>query len=290
MTSTADPVVAALLVCSLTVLGLVFGSFLTVIVERVPKSESLMTRSACPSCGHHVRAWHNIPVAGWLLLRGRCADCRTRIPARYPLLELVTGSAWACVGVWLLANPGQGPVAVLLVAAVTVAIGLAIIDWRLHRLPDELTGFLAAFIVVWALVTGVSGLMSWSALGTATASAALWAGLFAVPWFVTAGAGMGFGDVKLAPSVGFVLGVNGWAASLTGWFAGFVLALLFAAAVRMRPTLAGPSMADMPGRASQAGSMRKMAVPYGPFMLAGAGAGWVLGPAVASVYLSLFGF
>src|SRR4029453_5316417 len=80
------------------VLGLAVGSFLNVVIYRVPRDESLVSPgSHCPNCGHAVRNQHNVPVLGWLLLRGRCADCATPISARYPLVEAGTGALFVAV-------------------------------------------------------------------------------------------------------------------------------------------------------------------------------------------------
>ena len=81
-------------------LGLLVGSFLNVVIHRLPRGESVVhPRSSCPSCGQLIAAWHNIPVLSWLWLRGRCADCRAPISARYPAIELLTGVLFAVI-VW----------------------------------------------------------------------------------------------------------------------------------------------------------------------------------------------
>jgi leader peptidase (prepilin peptidase)/N-methyltransferase len=86
------------LLAGVAALGLAFGSFLNVALYRVPRHESLARPgSHCPSCGHAVRARHNIPLAGWLMLRGRCADCAKPISPRYPLVELLTGLLFVAV-------------------------------------------------------------------------------------------------------------------------------------------------------------------------------------------------
>ncbi|MCA9752807.1 MAG: prepilin peptidase, partial [Gemmatimonadetes bacterium] len=78
------------------VLGAFIGSFLNVVIHRVPLKRSIVhPGSACPKCGHPVRPWDNIPVLSWLLLRGRCRDCKTPIPPRYPLVEALTGLLFA---------------------------------------------------------------------------------------------------------------------------------------------------------------------------------------------------
>src|SRR6478609_8832803 len=86
------------LIVVITLLGLTVGSFLNVVIHRVPAHESLIRPpSHCPACGHLIRNRHNIPVLGWLLLRGRCADCRVRISVRYPLVEAMTAVLFVAV-------------------------------------------------------------------------------------------------------------------------------------------------------------------------------------------------
>src|SRR4029079_2232028 len=86
----------------LALLGLAVGSFLNVVVYRLPAGQSLLAPSSyCPCCGHPVRPWHNVPVLGWLMLRGRCADCRSPISPRYPVVELVTCGLFVALGIQL---------------------------------------------------------------------------------------------------------------------------------------------------------------------------------------------
>ncbi len=128
----------AFLIVFTGLLGLLIGSFLNVVAYRVPRGESLVTpASHCPSCEHPIRPWHNVPVLGWLLLRGRCADCGTRISPRYPLVELGTGVAFAAVAARLLQlDLGSAVPAYLYFTAVGIA--LALIDLDCRRLPNAL--------------------------------------------------------------------------------------------------------------------------------------------------------
>jgi leader peptidase (prepilin peptidase)/N-methyltransferase len=85
-----------LVIVAAALLGLAVGSFLNVVIARVPAGESVIRpASRCPACGHTIRARHNVPVFGWLMLRGRCADCAAPISVQYPLIELLTGAAFA---------------------------------------------------------------------------------------------------------------------------------------------------------------------------------------------------
>src|SRR6478735_4652659 len=85
------------LVVTAGVFGLVIGSFLNVVAYRVPAKVSLMRESRCPHCDAAIKPWHNVPVIGWIALRGRCANCKAPISPRYPIVEAVTGVAFAVV-------------------------------------------------------------------------------------------------------------------------------------------------------------------------------------------------
>lgn len=259
-----------LLAAPVGLLGLVLGSFLNVVVWRVPRGESVVhPPSACPRCGHAVRARDNVPVLSWLLLRARCRDCGEPISARYPAVEAVTAVAFVGVLVWQ--GFGWSLPAFWYLAAVSVA--LALIDLDVRRLPDAIV--LPSYPVALALL----GLASWApgsdAGGDAFVRAVL--GCLAVGGaylviFLVHPAGMGLGDVKLAGVLGLYLGWVGWSAVLVGWFAGFLLGGLFAVVLLAR---------------RRAG--RKTAIPFGPFLIAGAWVGLVAGPAVGQWYLGLLG-
>jgi leader peptidase (prepilin peptidase)/N-methyltransferase len=227
------------------VLGLAVGSFLNVVIHRVPRDESLVRPgSHCPQCGHPVRARHNVPVLGWLMLRGRCADCSAPISARYPLVEAGTAALFVAVAArfgWSWELP-----AYLYLAA--VAIALAMIDLDVMRLPNKIV--LPSYAVAAALLVPVS-----LAAGD---PADLLRGLLAavllyVLYLVLAFWGMGGGDVKLAPLLGFYLGWLGWSAVMVGAFAGFLLGGLVGG------TLLALKLAN-----------RRSRIPFGPYMLAGA--------------------
>lgn len=228
-------------------LGLAVGSFLNVVIYRVPRDESLVRPgSHCPHCGSAVRNRHNVPVFGWLMLRGRCADCAAPISARYPLVEAGTAALFVAVAAkfgfsWELP-------AYLYLAAVAVA--LAAIDIDLMRLPDKIV--LPSYAVApLLLLPAVIAEHSWDAALRALAAAAL---LFA-GYFVLAvlPKGMGFGDVKLAPLLGFYLGWLGWGSVVVGAFAGFLLGGVAGALLLAARAATG-----------------KTRIPFGPYMLAGA--------------------
>ena len=258
---------SALSLLGLAVFGLVIGSFLNVVIHRVPLGISLLSPgSACPVCEHPVRSYDNVPVVSWLVLRGRCRDCDARISWRYPTVELVTG------GLFLLAGVRFGWSPYLLAALLLVAAGVAmfLIDLEHGRLPFSVTGVTA---VLTALVLGVDAALD----GTDPALVALlsalgWLAVYGGVWLVTGGRGMGLGDVALSPVLGLALGWLGWGPSVTGLLSGFLLG----AAVGL--VLLGT------GRAT-----RRSRVPHGPFMLAGGAVGMFAGQQLWEGYLRLVG-
>ncbi|THV18336.1 prepilin peptidase [Nocardioides caeni] len=248
-------------------LGLAIGSFLNVVAHRVPAGESVVhPPSACPACGHAIRGRHNVPVLGWLVLRGRCFDCRAPISPRYPLVELGTGIAFSLVAVRLGTDEAGLRVLPAYLAFTGIGIALALIDLDVKRLPDKIV--LPSYpVLAGLLLIGWDGEALWRAL----LGAAILGAFYFVVWFIAPG-GMGFGDVKLAGIVGGMTAYLSWGTFLVGAFGAF---LLGAAAGLM--LMAG-------GRAG-----RKTAVPFGPFMLLAAlssilGAGYL-----GDAYLELIG-
>jgi leader peptidase (prepilin peptidase)/N-methyltransferase len=258
--------VPTVLLCSLAAFfGLLIGSFLNVVVWRVPRGESLVSPpSACPSCGARIRARDNVPVLGWLVLRGRCRDCAAPISARYPLVEAATGALFAVMAARFGAD-WELP-AYLWFAAIGLA--LALIDLDHKRLPDAIT--LPSYPVV-AVLLGAAALLGdhpGAPLRALVGAAAVGAFYFAV-WFAYP-AGMGFGDVKLAPIVGAYLGWVSYGAVVVGVFLGFLYGAVVGIAVMSL------------GRAG-----RKSKLPFGPFMLAGALTGLLVGEQLADAYRSV---
>lgn len=264
------------------VIGLAVGSFLNVVVHRVPAGLSVVRpASACPGCGTEIRARDNIPVLSWILLRGRCRNCGTGISLRYPLVEAGTGLAFVAVAVYFLpridAALGSGLtapgaflelLAFLALAALTIA--LAIIDIEVQRLPNPivLTGYIIAIVLLLpaALLLGRP-----EALLTALIGGAALFVFYLVVALIYPG-GMGFGDVKLAGLLGLYLGYLGWPELIVGAFAAFLLGGI-AALVLVLARHGG----------------RKTRLPFGPFMLGGAWVGVVVGKPVAAGYLSVTG-
>jgi leader peptidase (prepilin peptidase)/N-methyltransferase len=252
------------------VVGLAVGSFLNVVIYRVPRGESIVSPpSHCPACGRPIRARHNIPVLSWLLLRGRCADCGQSISPRYPLIEVGTAVLFAAVTARL-DFLGQLSAVPALLYFTAIGIALAIIDLDCRRLPNAIV--FPSYPVLAAALAVAAGLEHdwWSFGRAAIGGAALFAFFFAVAYVYPAG--MGFGDVKLSGLVGGVLAYLSWGTLVVGAFAGFFLG----AAVGVALILSGRGG-------------RKTAVPFGPFMILGALVGIFLGAELAQSYVDIVG-
>jgi leader peptidase (prepilin peptidase)/N-methyltransferase len=205
------------------VIGLCVGSFLNVVIHRLPRMmerewraqcaelageaapaeeryDLVAPRSACPACDHRIRAWENIPVLSWLVLRGRCSACRTRISVQYPIVELLAG-AGAAYAAWRF-GPTLAAAAAALFAWFTIA--LAFIDQQTGYLPDDLTLPLV-WIGLLANLLGAFVPLRDAVIGAAAAYLFLWtvnAGFKALRGMD----GMGYGDFKLYAAVGAFLG------------------------------------------------------------------------------------
>jgi leader peptidase (prepilin peptidase)/N-methyltransferase len=251
-------------------LGLAVGSFLNVVIYRVPAGESVVRpASRCPSCGAAIRNRHNVPVVGWLVLRGKCYDCKAPISVRYPLVELVTGLLFAGVTLRILhLDLAAALPAYLYFAAIGIALTMIDIDHK--RLPDKIV--LPSYVVVAVLLTAAtipSG--DWWALARAGIGAASLFVLYLVLALIYP-AGMGMGDVKLAFVLGAVLAYLSWATFAVGAFGGFLLG----------------SVGGIALLASGRGN-RKSAIPFGPYMIAGALVAIFVARTVIDAYLHVLG-
>ncbi len=243
--------------------GLAFGSFLTVVVHRLPRGLSVVApRSACPGCGTEIRSRDNVPVVSYVLLRGRCRGCDVHISGEYPATEAVTGALFVAAaltfrGTW------QAAIVALFFA---VLLAAALIDARHRIIPNRLTypaiaGLGVLIVVAWA--TGAS----LSPVGALLGLLALGGGCLAV--VLISPRGMGMGDVKLAALIGLVLGSLG------------LRYVAVAAALSVLAGGVGGMVALLAGRS------RKDAIPFGPFLSGGAMVAAVVAPQVASWYGAL---
>ena len=243
--------------------GLGVGSFMTVAVYRLPRGESVIRpRSRCPACGAEIGARDNIPVLSWLLLRGRCRRCGERISVEYPLLELTT-AALVVLAAIRYPNPWQ---AGLVGGLLALMPGIALIDLRHRIIPNRLTYpslLLFSVVIVLARVIGGVGDPASAAIGLL-----LYGGIL---FFVAVvSRGMGMGDVKLAALIGLVLGSLGL--RFVGVAAG--AAIVFGG-------LGGVVALAM-------GKGRKSAIPFGPYLAAGAVVAGIWGEQIASWYIGHF--
>ena len=288
---TPDAVLTAFFVIVTGVIGLLIGSFLNVVVYRVPQGVSIVSPpSACPHCSARIRSRDNVPVFSWLVLRARCRDCSAPISARYPIVELLTGVCFALAALAFVPRvPGDAMSAAYFAGAhsagtqfagvleliavlylVAISIALTLIDLDTHRLPNAIV--IPSYLVGGAIyvAAAVVGSNYDSLCRAAIGMAALFL-LYAVMAFAYPG-GMGLGDVKLAGVLGLYLGWSGWGSLAVGALAAFILGGLF-----------GLILIIIRKANARSG------IPFGPWMIAGAWIGIVFGGAMFTGYLSLFG-
>lgn len=246
------------------VLGLVLGSFLNVVIHRMPKMLERECReqcawlqgrepdsseryglvvppSACPQCGHAIRWYENIPVLSWMVLRGRCSRCQSLISWRYPSVEVLTGALFAFAA-W---QWGAGADVVWVWGLLATLVALTFIDFDTHLLPDNLTLTLA-WAGLLANLNGRFASLDEAVLGAVAGYLSLWLVYHAFRLF-TGKEGMGFGDFKLLAALGAWLG---WkmllpivlVASLAGAVVGIAL-ILFKGQARTHPIPFGPWLA-----------------------------------------------
>ncbi|MBB5639519.1 prepilin peptidase [Cryobacterium roopkundense] len=279
--SELSSVMVGVVVTLAVVYGLMIGSFLNVVIYRVPLGKSVVSPpSACPQCGVAIRRRDNVPVLSWLLLRGRCHNCGAPVSPRYLFVELGTAIFFGVVAWWVVGRqpvPSDGTGLLLLIITLlaflylaAISIALALIDIDTHRLPNRI--LLPAYWVAVVLLTAAAllGGEPERLLGAAVGGAGLF-GLYLALALIRPG-GMGFGDVKLAGVLGLYLGWLGWGQLAVGAFGAFLLGGLFGVALLL---------------AKRAG--RKSSIPFGPWMLAGAWLGILFGVPLAAGYLSLYG-
>lgn len=245
------------------VFGLAIGSFLSVVVDRVPEHESIVSPgSRCPGCGKEIRARDNIPIVSYVLLRGRCRSCGERISIRYPLLELLTALIFAAT-----AAAHHAPYVVIMLCGLdAVLIAVSAIDLERRIIPNAITYPATVVFVVVVLAGWLFG------VGLSPAQAAIgflaYGGVFLLIALISRG--MGMGDVKLAALIGLVLGSIG----LRNVAAAAGIAVLLGGV--------GGLVALAIGRG------RKSAIPFGPYLAAGALVAIVFAQPISDWYLRTF--
>ncbi|MFT0140237.1 prepilin peptidase [Alcanivoracaceae bacterium MT1] len=278
----------ALLILFCTVFGLLVGSFLNVVIHRVPRMMErtwrreaqevlelpieetspynlVVPRSRCPHCDHAIR-WHeNIPVVSWLLLKGRCSACGQGISARYPLVELLSALI-AAVCAWQF---GYGGWLIFVLFASFTLLALAAIDLDTTLLPDAMT-FPLLWVGLLAALLGISPVaLPDAVVGAMAGYLSLWS-LYWVFKLVTGKEGMGYGDFKLLAALGAWLG---WQYLPLVILLSSVVGLVFAI-----------------GMMARGGLKKGQGIPFGPYL---AIAGWIAllwGDTIVGAYLGLFQF
>jgi leader peptidase (prepilin peptidase)/N-methyltransferase len=230
---TAPPEILALT----AVLGLAVGSFLNVVIYRVPRGQSIVRpASHCTTCGDRIRPWHNVPVLGWLLLRGRCAGCGDAISVRYPLVE--TGTAALFVAITLRFGLTLQLPAYLYLAAVGIVLALINVDVR--RLPDAIV--LPSYVVSLLLLMPAGAVNA--DVGRDVRAIAGYMALLAA-YFVLALAyptAVALDEVKVAGLAGLFLGWLSWSALVLGMLLSFLVASVAGAAVASAGRTAVPAV------------------------------------------------
>jgi leader peptidase (prepilin peptidase)/N-methyltransferase len=235
--------------------GLAIGSFLNVVAARVPVGRSVVhPASACLDCGHEIAWYDNIPVVSWLLLRGRCRSCGSRISARYPLLELAT--ALLVAGCFWKFGLGADAFVTSFVCVALVAVTATDIEHRI--IPNKIVLPAAAIVLLANTLLHPSPRWALAAVG---AAGFLFAAALAYP------KGMGMGDVKLALLMGAATGRTIPVAMMIGMFAALVPGLYLIA--------------------RHGSAARKMGIPFGPFLALGTVVALFAGPEILHAYWSL---
>jgi leader peptidase (prepilin peptidase) / N-methyltransferase len=244
----------ALEIAFIALLGAILGSFLNVVIYRLPRGESLSSPgSRCPSCGAPIAPYDNVPILSWLLLRGRCRHCGASISPRYPTVELLTAVAFAAV----VAVRGFDDDLLLELPFVACLIALAGIDLDHKLLPNKIVYPMAVYGLVVTAIVDTDNLVEHVA-AAAGGFLFLFIAVLAYP------RGMGMGDVKLAGAMGLYLGLSLIPAMLTAFLTG---------------SLVGLGM-----MAREGVQARKKAVPFGVFLALGGIVGVLAGPELIELY------
>jgi leader peptidase (prepilin peptidase)/N-methyltransferase len=249
------------------VLGILIGSFLNVLIHRVPIGESIVTPpSACPACHTPIRPRDNIPVVSWLVLRGRCRHCGAPISARYPFVEAFTGVLFAVVG----ARFGFHIIVPAVLVFTAASIALAAIDLEHRRLPDRIVfptlALEAALLVLAGVVDDRPRSIVMAAVGAAIA-----AGFLFVVWFAVPKA-LGFGDVKYGLVFGALLGWFGLGHVAVGLFLGYLCGSVIGIGLMITKRRA-----------------RGLIMPFGPSLAVGAWVAALWGTPILDWYRNLLG-
>lgn len=260
-----------LLIALLALLGLAVGSFLNVVITRIPEGESVIQpRTKCPTCETQLGYRDSIPVLSWLLSRGRCRSCSSRITVRYPMVEVVTAITWAGLAAYAMTHDTLGLLPLMLCVS-GILISLFVIDLDHKRLPDPLTFLMYPVAVIGLAIDGLAT-GNWP-IGSALLGAAIWLLPIGGIWVLSGGRAMGMGDVKLVPALGLILGWVGVGSAVVGLVSGWLIGAVVATVLIL-------------GRRARSGT----AIPFGPFLIGGFAIGMLAGAVLSDAYMGAIGF
>lgn len=276
LTLFSDPLVVAVALVTSATAGCLIGSFLNVVIWRVPEHISIFNpkRSFCPKCNAQIKAYDNIPIISYMILRGKCRSCSEKISVRYPLVEALTGTMFLAVTYGAAKNAYPTPIIWNLYFFAAISVVIAFIDIDKHLILNVIVypSFIISLILI-AIATfqTVSNGENWTRLFNSL----LCAVILGVAYFVLAIAwpgGMGFGDVKLAFVLGLTTGWLGWGQFAVGAFSAFLIGGLVSVILMLSKKVS-----------------IKGGIPFGPSMLAGAWTGIFAGEPIAHAYLQIAG-
>ncbi|MBX4200372.1 prepilin peptidase [Candidatus Parcubacteria bacterium] len=246
------------------VLGAVIGSFLNVVALRWEKGSSLEGRSACPSCGKTLKWWELVPVFSFILLRGKCSQCKAPISWQYVIVEVWTGLVFASIfSAFKVFYYDLSAILIILLflSVFSIYIVISVIDFRTTYIPDKLSYTAVLLTLVLRLFFAHGTLLDWL-------SGPILFSFFALIWVVSRGRAMGFGDAKLALSIGLLLGFStGLSALVLSFWIGTIVTLILMAYQRLsKKTLSSEGK----------GLTMRSEVPFAPFLVLGAWIAFVL--------------
>lgn len=254
-------------------LGLLIGSYLNVVIARVPQGESTVSPgSHCMNCDYVLRWYDNIPVLSWLMLGGKCRSCRTPISARYMVVEILTSISFVLTA--FLSRDLQLPAFVMMLGFVAVGIALTAIDMAVYRLPNKLV-FALLLIVSFSLGSLLAVTGDTTALVT---SLVCGAAAYAVGFVLMVIGGFGFGDVKLIGVTSLMCGWFGWPVAVIAFALAFTLGVV-ASVVKI----------VIQKKKDPTSSVRRTGVAFGPYILLGALISVYEHQPIIDWYLSLVG-
>jgi len=244
--------------------GLIFGSFANVLILRHGTDRTIGGRSSCPSCGRTLEWFDLVPLLSWLVLRGRCRTCHAGISFQYPLVEVLGMLGFITMGL----APVPLIVRIIGCAIIILFIAIAAYDLRHMLMPDVWVFGFAALAFTGSFVQLVPMVGDWISYATLIASGPIVALPLFLMWYFSRGAWMGFGDVKFALGMGWLLGIYyGYLALMYSFVLGALIGVVLIALPRILQPLHRIGITSF--HAGSAGFTMKSEVPFGPFLILG---------------------